>query len=96
MRRKILYILLILITCISWIHNIWRWLNWNILQWNDVGISALECSLQNESEQDMEFGYYALDMIFGGISIDLIINMIFDMLILVISLFLICGKSQKK
>lgn len=96
MRRKVLCIILMSMAFIGLIYNALMWLNWNILQWN-VGdwISTLESSLQNESEIDQEFGYYALDMISGGISIICIINMIFDMIILILSSLLFC-KSQKE
>lgn len=84
-----------LLTSYSLANNVFRWFCWAFLKSKDVGFWALECSLYNESEQDKELGLYALDMIFSGISTDLIINMILDIIILIICLFLLFCKSLK-
>lgn len=78
------------------IHNVLMWLNWELLQSIDVGIWSLQCSIYNESEQDKELGRHALNMIFGGISIICIINMIFNIIILILSSLLLFRKSQKE
>lgn len=93
MKRKILNTALIGIIVLKIFINICRLIEWSLKYYYDIG--AITSAFHNESDEDRSLCWYALDMIFDTINKDIIIDTIFLIIVLIISIIIIFGKSHK-